>query len=181
MLESRERRIETRYKGAMEVRPATAGDLAACTAIYNHYVETTHMTFDTAPFTEEQRRPWFSQFAATGPHRLFVATDDSRGVVGYASSTPFRQKPAYATSVETTIYLAPDAAGRGIGRALYQRLLDTLAEEDVHRAYAGIALPNRASVAFHEGLGFRLAGSYREVGHKLGRFWDVAWFERELA
>ena len=161
----------------MLVRPAAAADLAALTGIYNHYVENTHVTFDTEPFSD--REQWFGQFLERGPHRVFVAEDEGR-IAGYASSTRFRHKPAYATSVETTVYLAPDAGRRGFGSALYEALFTALADEDVHRAYAGVALPNPGSVAFHERFGFERIGLYREVGRKFGRYWDVVWYERAL-
>jgi phosphinothricin acetyltransferase len=166
---------------AIEIRPARPEDLPALVRIYNHYVADTHITFDTEAFAVEARRPWLESFAATGPHRLLVAAA-ADGPVGYASSTRLRPKPAYARSVETTIYLTPDAVGRGLGRALYGHLLAELeAEPAVHRGYGGIALPNPASIALHERLGFTRLGTYREVGFKLGRYWDVCWYERDVS
>lgn len=148
--------------------------------IYNHYVEHTHITFDTEPISLDARRDWFDSFAEAGPHRLFVA--ESKGEVqGYASSGPFRTKPAYLRSVETSIYLAPEQGGAGTGRALYTHLFEALEREvSLHRAYGGVALPNEASVALHQRLGFKRIGTLREVGFKFGRYWDVAWFERAL-
>jgi phosphinothricin acetyltransferase len=105
---------------------------------------------------------------------------NSQRILGYATSSPYRAKPAYSTSVEVTIYLAPDAGGRGIGTLLYKALFADLATEDVHRAYAGIAQPNEASTRLHERFGFRPVGTYQEVGRKFGRYWDVAWYEKEL-
>lgn len=84
----------------------------------------------------------------------------------------------YGTSVEVSVYLTPDAAGHGIGTRLYDALFTALATEDVHRAYAGIALPNAASVRLHERFGFAHVGTYGEVGRKFGRYWDVAWYEK---
>jgi phosphinothricin acetyltransferase len=164
---------------ATTVRTGRADDLPALTAIYNHYVEHTHVTFDVVPFTVEQRRDWFDHYGSSGPHRLLVATIGP-AVLGYATSGPFRAKPAYAPSVETTVYCAPDALGRGIGRLLYDALLAGLAEEDVHRAYAGVALPNDASVALHRAFGFTDVGVFTEVGRKFDRWWDVLWLERQL-
>ena len=84
--------------------------------------------------------------------------------------------------METTIYLDPGAVGKGIGRALYGELIDMLlADERVHRAYGGVALPNAASAALHESLGFRRVGTYHEVGYKFDKYWDVAWYEKDLA
>ena len=164
------------------IRPAERADLAALTDIYNHYVETSHATFDITPFSVDQRAEWFSHYATHGPYRLLVA-EDQGAVVGYASSSPFRPKPAYQTSVETSVYLHPDAAGRGLGRAVYRELLAILdrEHEHVHRAYAGVALPNAASVALHLRCGFTPLGIYHEVGFKFGRYIDVAWFERNVA
>jgi phosphinothricin acetyltransferase len=82
--------------------------------------------------------------------------------------------------VETTVYCDPAATGQGLGSALYGELLRLLGDEGVHRAYAGVALPNEASVALHERFGFREVGTFREVGHKFGTWWDVRWYERAL-
>jgi len=169
----------------VQVRPGIDSDLAALTDIYNHYVRETPITFDTTVFTPEERRPWLLSHPEDGPHRLMVATESASSgtpqrILGYATSSPFRPKPAYSTSVEVTIYLAPDAGRRGIGTLLYKALFEALAEEDVHRAYAGIAQPNEASTRLHERFGFRYVGTYREVGRKFGRYWDVAWYEKDL-
>ena len=163
----------------MTVRAAGAADHAGVVAIYNHYVRTSHVTFDTRSFSLAERSAWFGQFAAAGVHRLLVA-DREGDVVGWASSTPLRPKPAYARSVETTVYVAADALGCGLGRRLCETLLRLLAEAGAHRAYAGIALPNPASVALHRALGFRHVGTMHEVGFKFGRHYDVAWYERPL-
>ncbi|MFC3572904.1 GNAT family N-acetyltransferase [Streptomyces yaanensis] len=165
----------------VQVRPGVENDLKALTDIYNHYVRETPITFDTASFTPEERRPWLLSHPEDGPHRLMVATPtDSQEILGYATSSAYRAKPAYSTSVEVTVYLAPHATGRGVGTHLYKALFETLADEDLHRAYAGIAQPNEASVRLHERFGFRHVGTYREVGRKFGRYWDVAWYEKEL-
>jgi phosphinothricin acetyltransferase len=163
----------------VEVRPARASDLPALTEIYNGYVRETPITFDVEPFEVEARRPWFEGFAPEGPHRLFVA-ERSGDLLGYAGSMRFRPKDAYATSVETTVYLRADSAGQGIGAVLYAHLFEALQGEDLHRAYAGITLPNLASIRLHERFGFHPVGVFREVGRKLGRYWDVAWYEKSL-
>jgi phosphinothricin acetyltransferase len=163
----------------LEVRPATAGDLAALNDIYNQYVAETHFTFDVEPMTAEARREWFTHYDGSGRYRVMVA--DSEGVVvGYASSGRFRPKPAYETSIETSIYLAPDSIGRGAGSRLYAALFKALEGEDVHRAYAGIALPNPASIGLHERFGFKRVAHFTEQGRKFGRYWDVASYEKQL-
>ncbi|GAA2220601.1 GNAT family N-acetyltransferase [Streptomyces indiaensis] len=165
----------------VQVRPGAEDDLEALTALYNHYVRETAITFDTAIFTPEERRPWLLSHPEDGPHRLMVATEpETQRILGYSTSSPFRMKPAYATSVETTVYVAPGAGGRGVGSLLYTALFEALSGEDLHRAYAGIALPNEASARLHERFGFRHAGTFREVGRKFGRYWDVAWYEKPL-
>ncbi len=165
---------------AVEIRPARADDLARLTEIYNFYIINTPITFDIDPITAEDRRPWFAQFAETGPHRLLVA-EDTGGVLGYAGSHQFRVKKAYDTSVETTIYLAQEATSRGIGSALYTALFDALRSEDLHMAVAGITLPNAASVALHQRFGFVQAGLMHAIGRKFDQYWDVGWCERPMA
>ncbi len=163
------------------VRSAERADIAALTRILNHYIRETHITFNTEVVSEDARIAWLESFSPSGPHRLLVAAIDER-VVGWASSHSLRSQAAYHRSVETSIYLDADNCGRGVGRALYSRLLDELRRESsVHRAFAGIALPNPASIALHERLGFEVVGTFREVGHKFGRYWDVRWYEKDLS
>jgi phosphinothricin acetyltransferase len=161
------------------VRPAVDADLAALTAIYNHYVLHTAITFDLRPFMPEERRPWFDAHAATGRHRLIVAEEDS-AIAGYASTSRWRPKPAYDTTVEATVYCRQDCIGRGLGTLLYTALFESLADEDVHQIVAGVALPNDPSIRLHERVGFRRVGVFSQVGRKFDRFWDVAWFQRSL-
>jgi phosphinothricin acetyltransferase len=161
------------------IRKGCEDDLVPLNELYNHYVRETHITFDIEPITMQRRAEWFGHYNAVGPHRLLVAVADD-GLLGYASSSPYRPKAAYDTSVEASIYLAPGATGRGIGTALYSRLFEELDGEDVHRAYGGIALPNPASIALHERFGFTLVGTYTEQGRKFRRYWDVAWYEKRL-
>lgn len=163
----------------VQVRPAAEDDLEAINDIYNHYVVETHITFDDEPMDMETRREWFSHYEATGRHRVLVAVQGET-VIGYASASRFRPKPGYLTSVETSIYLAPDATGQGAGGKLYAELFKAIAGEDLHRAYAGIALPNPASVALHQKFGFKRVALFSEQGRKFGRYWDVAWFEKPL-
>jgi phosphinothricin acetyltransferase len=163
----------------IEVRYAVAEDLPALTAIYNHYVSHTAATFDIEPFEAAARHGWFSHYARTGPHRLLVAVRDGE-IVGYASSSTFRPKPAYETSIEVTVYLDPKATAGGIGTVLYERLFAELRDEPLHRAYAVIALPNPASVALHARFGFVEIGTMTEVGRKYDQWWDVLMMQRPL-
>lgn len=166
-------------EASVQVRVARAADLEALNDIYNHYVRESHVTFDLEPMTMGSRREWFSHYGTEGRHRLFVALRDDI-VVGYASSSRFRPKPGYDTSVEASVYLAPDAIGRSIGSKLYFELFRSLEGEDVHRAYAGIALPNPSSIALHERFGFKRVAHFTEQGRKFGRYWDVAWYEKPV-
>ncbi|MFD9209830.1 GNAT family N-acetyltransferase [Streptomyces sioyaensis] len=194
-----------REHGEVQVRAGTEADLAALTDLYNHYIRETCITFDTEPFTPAQRRPWLLSHPQDGPHRLLVAQEATErakiphtgpgdapqpgdagtphpggALLGYATSSAFRPKAAYAPSVEVTVYCVPHAAGRGVGTLLYQALFEALAGEDVHRAYAGITQPNEASARLHTRFGFRHIGTYTEVGRKFGRYWDVAWYQKDL-
>ena len=161
------------------IRPAGAADLPRLLDMYNHYVVNTAITFDIDPLTIDERRGWLAQFSDSGRHRLFVAEEDG-SVFGYAGSTRVRPKAAYDQSVETTIYVAPEAVGRRLGDPLYSALFDALGREGVHVAVAAIAIPNPASVALHERFGFTLLGVMHEVGRKFDRYWDVAWYEKLL-
>ena len=164
---------------SVRIRPPLTSDLPELTALYNHYVVSSPVTFDLEPFRVEQRRVWFDHYTPTGRDQLFVADSGGR-VLGYATSSQFRVKAAYDPSVETTVYVAEGFTSRGIGARLYQALFESLAEQDVHRAYAGITLPNPASLALHHRFGFRSVGQYDEVGRKFGRFWSVEWLEKKL-
>ena len=163
----------------VNIRRAQGDDLDTLLAIYNHFVQRTHITFDVEPRTREQRKVWLKGFSTGGRKQCFVAERAGKAI-GWASSSPFKDRAAYDTSVETSIYLAPGEGGKGVGRKLYETLFEALRGEDVHRAFGGIALPNEASVRLHLALGFRHVGTYSEVGRKLGRFWDVAWYERAM-
>ena len=163
----------------LTVRPASEYDLGSINEIYNRYVIQAHFTFDIEPISIEARREWFNDHSVSGRHRVLVAVS-GEAVMGFASSSRLRPKPAYETSVETSIYLAPDMVARGAGSTLYEQLFKVLEGEDVHRAYAGISLPNPASIALHERFGFKRVAHFTEQGRKFGRYWDVAWYEKPL-
>jgi phosphinothricin acetyltransferase len=165
--------------GGFQIRPAIESDLPRITDIYNHYVVHTPVTFDVQPWTVEQRVPWFKQFDTVGRYRLLVAEKDCL-VVGYCGTTRFRPKAAYDTTVETTIYCAPDLTRQGIGVRLYDALFAALSGQQIHRIVAGYVEPNAASAALHERFGFKTIGIFTENGYKLGRYWNVCWMERPL-
>jgi len=165
--------------GGVTIRLAIIDDLPRLTEIYNHYIIHTPITFDIEPFTVEQRRAWFEKFAETGRHRLLAAVD-SAVVAGFAGTSQFRTKAAYDTTIETTVYCAPEATGRGIGSMLYAALFEALRGEDIRMAIAGITLPNDPSVRLHERFGFARTGVMHGIGRKFGQYWDVAWYERAM-
>jgi phosphinothricin acetyltransferase len=162
------------------VRAARPEDAPALADIYNHYVLHTPITFDVTPVSAEERRRWIAEFAETGRYRLRVV-EDAGSVLGWACSRRFRDRAAYDPSIEVSVYLHPECGQRGVGTLLYDALFRAIAAEDIHRAYAGITLPNDASVAIHRRFGFEDCGRMREVGRKFDRYWDVLWMERRFA
>ena len=157
------------------IRRALADDVAALTAIYNYYVRETAITLDTVERDQAGARTWFEGFAESGRYQCLVA-EEGGAAIGWASSHRYNPRAGYDTTVLASIYLAPDATGRGLGKRLYGALFDALAREDIHRIFGGITLPNPASVALHRAYGFQPTGVYPEVGRKFGRFWDVGTF-----
>ncbi len=161
------------------LRPYADGDLERVAEIYNHYVRTSIATFDVEPVASDRYADWVRAHTTGEGHGIWVAEEGGR-VLGYAASGPFRPRPAYDRTVETAVYLDPASTGRGLGRALYGRLFESLVQADLHRAIAVIAEPNPASEALHRRFGFRDVGRLSEVGWKFGKHWDVALFERGL-
>ena len=161
----------------MVTRAATEQDLAAIKAIYDHQVRHGISTFDTEPPPVEQ---WAARLHsdATGDH-LLVAEEDG-AVLGYAYSSTYRPRRAYDRTRETSVYLAPEAVGRGLGRALYDDLLARLRADGMHVALAVVALPNPASEALHRACGFEQVGSLPEVGRKFDRWIDTAFWALRL-
>ena len=161
------------------VRNATEADIPAITRIYNHYVEHTPITFDLEPCSLANREAWLEQFSDSGRHQLLVLEMEG-DILGYAGTTEFRVKPAYDPSIETTIYMDQNHHRAGMGRQLYAALFDRMSHENVHRIYAGITIPNEASIRFHEIFGFKHVGTFHEVGLKFDQYWDVTWHEKEM-
>ena len=159
------------------IRRVAPGDAPAIVGIYNHHVRSTIVTFEETPVDEAAMRGRIAEI--DGSHAWLVAEVDGR-VAGYAYASAWRARSAYRRSVETTVYVAGDALGRGLGTALYGALLPELAGRGFHCAMGGIALPNEASVALHERMGFAKVAHFREVGRKLGRWIDVGYWQRML-
>jgi len=161
----------------MPIRPATDADLPAIAGIYADEVRTGIATFDLEPRSIEL---WRDRLASTeGGDHLLVAELDGQ-VVGYASSSAYRPKAGYRHTRETTIYLAPEAQGQGLGRQMYDDLLGRLVADGVHLALAAVALPNPGSLALHRSCGFEDVGVMRAVGRKFEQWIDVLWLQRLL-
>jgi phosphinothricin acetyltransferase len=165
---------------AITIRQADPFDLPRLTEIHNHYVLHSHITFDVRPFTPEERLAWFKEHCDGRRYRLLVAASREEGVVAYATTGRFRTKQAYDTTVEISVACHPKATGQRLGTRLYEALFKAIANEDINRIVAGIAQPNPASNALHARFGFHPVGTFSAVGRKLGRYWDVMWFERPL-
>jgi L-amino acid N-acyltransferase YncA len=160
------------------IRDAAAADAAACADIYAPYVRDTAISFEEAPPSAAGMAGRISD--AQRAHAWLVLEQDD-GVVGYAYGGPFMSRAAYQWATAVSVYLASGRRRTGAGRALYEALFARLAARGHRTALAGIALPNEASVGLHVALGFEHVGTYRRVGWKLGRWHDVAWYQRPLA
>jgi L-amino acid N-acyltransferase YncA len=165
---------------AMKVRAATDRDAAACAAIYAPYVTDTAITFEDEPPTTEQMAARIAAAERTHAWLVLEHPDDGR-VAGYAYAGPFKARPAYRWSCETSIYLELGRRRTGGGRLLYETLFERLAERGYRTAVAGMTLPNEASAGLHRAMGFEPVGTYRRIGWKHGHWHDVAWMQRPLA
>ena len=163
--------------GPVEIRPGTEADLPRIVGILNYTAANSIANFDTRPVSADERRDWFSQFQATGPYRLLVAQRGGQ-VLGYACAGRYRDHEAFRETVEVSIALDPSSRGQGAGTSLYRELFDCLADEPVHVALAGIALPNDASVALHRKFGFTEVGIFRDYAVKNGQYISSIWMQR---
>jgi len=161
----------------LTVRRLETRDFARLNEFLNHYIIHTAINFAMEPFTLEERAEWCAAYGPTGRHQMFVA-EASGVVLGMASTSQFRPKHAYDTTVEVSVVCAPEAVGFGIGQRLYETLFDAVRGEDIHMAIAAITLPNAGSCALHERMGFARVATLREIGRKFDRYWDIAWYQR---
>lgn len=162
---------------SIRIRHAEEADAGGIAAVYNHYIEHSVATFELDPVAGRTMRARIEAVQARGLPWL-VATDATGALAGYAYAAPWRERAAYRHSVEASIYLARSRTGAGLGRRLYgalQQALDTL---PVHAVIGGISLPNPASVALHEALGFTQVAHFQRVGYKFGRWIDVGYWQR---
>lgn len=159
------------------IRDATPEDAAACAAIYAPYVRETAVTFETEPPDAAELAARIA--AAQREHAWLVAERDG-ALLGYAYAGSFRGRRAYSRTAETSVYLAPQATGQGVGRALYTALLDRLRDLGYGTAVAGMTPPNPGSAALHRSVGFTQVGAFTRVGRKFGRWHGCDWWEMAL-
>ena len=157
------------------IRAATIADAADVASIYNHYVANTVITFEEDAVPAPAMAARITEVVAQDLPWLVAEADGA--VVGYCYASRWKARSAYRFSVETTIYLAPGRAGRGLGKRLYAELIAMLKTRGIHAVIGGAAQPNPASVALHESLGFERVATFRQVGFKHGRWVDVAYWQ----
>lgn len=156
------------------IRPGLRSDAARICEIYNHYVRETVITFEEEPVAEREMAERIRAVSARWP---WLVAEEEQVVVGFAYANGWKTRAAYRFAVESTVYIAPEATRRGTGTQLYRALIAAVRERGAHCVIGGIALPNPASVALHERLGFRKIAHFGEVGWKLGRWVDVGYWE----
>ena len=158
-----------------DVRPATAVDLEGAAAIYDEQVRTGISTFDLEPPPVSY---WEHHLESDEPGDHFLVADVGDEIIGFAYSSTYRPRPGYRLTRETSVYLSEGARGQGLGRRMYDELLERVRGDGIHVALALVALPNPASIALHEACGFEHLGTMREVGRKFDRWLDTAWFQK---
>jgi phosphinothricin acetyltransferase len=161
----------------MDVRLAIPDDAEAIRAIYNLEVTESTVTFDLRPRSLEQQLTWLDEHA--GAHPAVVAVE-GREVVGFGSLSPYKERPAYATTVENSVFVHRDHRGKGVGRRILEELLRLASDHGFHNVIARIVGDNAASIRVHEACGFELVGVEKEVGRKFGRWLDVVELQKLL-
>ncbi len=159
------------------MRVATVDDAEAIRGIYNPEVLESTVTFDLVPRSLEEQRAWL--VARSGIHAVLVA-EDAGEVVGFASLSPYKERPAYSTSVEDSVYVRRDQQGRGVGKALLAELLELATSHGFHAVMGRIVGGHDASIRLHRSVGFEIVGTEREVGRKFGRWLDVVVMQKLL-
>ncbi len=162
------------------IRAAMVDDAEAINQIGNWYIENSAVNFDMEKWSLAKRIEWVETFnLPDSPYNLLVGQDSGK-IIGFAGNTRFKPKDAYNTSTETTVYIAHDVKSAGRGEKLYRALMNLIAEQDIHRAYGFITLPNQASIDLHHRLGFKLVGKFDEVGRKFGKYHSVALYQKKF-
>jgi len=159
------------------IRAIQSEDAGPISAIYNHYVANTIITFEEAPVSVEEISRRVARVSNEFP---WLVIDIEGRVAGYAYASEWNERSAYRYSVQSTIYLAPDHVGKGVGTELMLALIEQLRRRPIHEVIAGVALPNDASTRLHEKLGFKKVAHFREVGYKCGGWIDVGYWQLRL-
>lgn len=162
----------------MNIRAATVDDSQAIAAIYNHYIKHSIATFEHLVINANQINERLNKVQAANLSWLVV--EEGGEILGYAYACPWRERFAYRFSVEVTVYLKPQASGRGLGHLLYQQLFTLLADKNIHAIMAGISLPNEASAKLHEKMGMKKVAHFSEVGYKFDQWIDVGYWQKVL-
>ena len=160
-----------------EIRPATPADAPELLEIYRPIVETTAISFELTPPSVET---FAAKIAAIVESHAWLVLEEQSEILGYAYASTHRERAAYKHAVETSVYVHPEHLGKGVARQVYFALFAALDPVRFHNAYAGISLPNDASIALHKTLGFTPIGVFREIGFKFGRWHDVSWWQRNI-
>ena len=156
------------------IRSATIEDAAQICDIYNYYVLETTITFEEQPVSPEEMKQRISETLEGLP---WLVWEDGGRIQGFAYASKWKSRSGYRYSVESTVYLHPDMHGKGIGSRLYQELLNKLRQHGIHAVIGGIVLPNAASMALHEKLGFKKIVEFKEVGRKFDRWINVGYWQ----
>ena len=156
------------------IRDANPSDATWITNIYNHYIRQSIATFEEKPLKTAEME---QRMSPQNGRRPWVVVEQEGDVVGYAYASPWNARAAYRHTREVTVYLSPQHTRNGYGSALYQVLLDTLRDQEVHAVIGGISLPNSASVRLHEKMGFKHVATFPEVGYKFGKWIDVGYWQ----
>lgn len=160
------------------IRPADEADIAAVLSIYNHAVEHTTATYDETPRSHEQQQQWFAERRSLG--QPVLVADDAGRVVGWSALSTFRARSAYRFTLEDALYVAPDAQGGGVGRALLTGLVEAAPALGLHSIMATIDADAAVSLHLHESLGFKRVGFLEQVGYKFERWLDVVLLQRRV-
>ncbi|MEO1450728.1 MAG: arsinothricin resistance N-acetyltransferase ArsN1 family B [Bacteroidota bacterium] len=156
------------------IRPVLPADAPAIVAIYNYYISHSTITFEEVEIEADEMERRIRDVSTKYPWFVF---EEAGHIQGYAYATAWKSRSAYDRSVECTVYLDPNAKGKGIGSRLYERLIAELKERKFHALIGGVALPNEASIRLHEKFGFEKVAQFREVGFKFGKWIDVGYWE----
>jgi phosphinothricin acetyltransferase len=159
----------------MKIRKATLNDAGAIGNIYNYYIENTAISFETTPVSEIEMRQRMSEVVDAG-YPFYVGEIEGK-IIGYYYTHPFRNRCAYKSTAEVSIYLDKEKTGKGYGTQLFEHLLMQTDKNAIHTLIAGICIPNESSVRLHEKFGFKQVSYLKEVGRKFDQWWDVGYWQ----